>query len=136
MSPFPRVATAFRYSLVGIALLLTAYNGVIEGINAMRVADTTGMKVATATQLLYGIAALVVLAMALFRRELVFPILVVWGLGVVFTAGLAPVVYAGRSVPVGLAVAAGVAVVVALVLWAWPGPARVTTGSTNASLRS
>jgi len=114
-------ARSARYGIVIVALLLTGYNGVVEGINATRFADTPGMKVATATQLLYGLGAVAALAAMGFRRRLVFPILVVWGLAVTATGALAPVVYAGRSFGLGAAVGATTALVVVLLLWAWPG---------------
>jgi len=95
--PVPlRANTIRRYSLVGIALLLTGYNGIVEGINAAHVADSPGMKVATAAQLLYGFGAAAALTAAVVRRRPVFPVLVVWGIAVVLTGALAPIVYAGR----------------------------------------
>jgi hypothetical protein len=50
-------ARAVRSSLVVVALTLTGFNGIVEGLNAIHFADTPGMKVATATQLLYGFSA-------------------------------------------------------------------------------
>jgi hypothetical protein len=82
--------------VVIVALRLTAYNGLVEGINATRFPDTPGMKVATATQLLYGVAAVAALLSMRLRPRLVLPILVAWGLAVTATGVLAPVVYAGQ----------------------------------------
>lgn len=116
----PRVSAVLRYAVVAMALLLSGYNGIIEGIQATHVADTPGMKVATATQLLYGFAGIAAIAAIFLRRRLVLPILVAWGIAVVATGALAPVVYGGSSLGVGLAGGAVTAVVVAFVLWAWP----------------
>ncbi|HEV8357204.1 MAG TPA: hypothetical protein VGQ17_10610, partial [Gemmatimonadales bacterium] len=127
----PRAGAILRYTVVGIALLLTGYNGLIEGINATHVADTPGMKVATATQLLYGFAAVAAIAAIFVRRRLVFPILVGWGIALVLTGALAPVVYGGSSLGVGLAGGAVTAVLVALVLRAWPARGPGGAGSGN-----
>ena len=55
--PMSNTARAVRSSLVVVALTLTGFNGIVEGLNAIHFADTPGMKVATATQLLYGFSA-------------------------------------------------------------------------------
>ena len=120
-----RTARAVRYSLVVVALLLTGYNGIVEGLNASNFADTLGMKVATATQLLYGFSAAAAFAAMGLRRQLVLPILAVWSLALTGTAILAPVVYAGRSLGVGAAVGTATALVTGLLLWAWPRAAPV-----------
>ncbi|MGH2375344.1 MAG: hypothetical protein ACRDIC_17965 [bacterium] len=109
-----------RLGLVAVALLLTGYNGLVEGVNATHYADTLGMKLATATQLGYGITALAALAAWALRPRAVLRILVVWGHAVVATGLLAPVVYAGHSVPYGIAIGSVTALVVTLVLFAWP----------------
>jgi hypothetical protein len=116
----PKVLLVLRYSVVIVALLLTGYKGLVEGVNATHVADTPGMKVATATQLLYGVTAVAaILAMRLWPR-LVFPILIAWGLAVTATGALAPVVYAGRPLGWGVSGGALTGAVVSLLLWAWP----------------
>jgi len=105
---------------VTVVVALTAYNGVVEGINATHYADTFGMKVATATQLAYGAFAVLALVAMAFRRRLVPRLLIPWGAAVVATGALAPVVYAGTSMAVGLLVGAITAIVVGLAIWAWP----------------
>jgi hypothetical protein len=123
-------ARAVRYSLVVVALTLTGFNGIVEGLNATHFADTPGMKVATATQLLYGFSAAAALVAMAVRRQLVFAILAVWSLALTATAVLAPVVYAGRGVGVGVAFGAATALVTGLLLWAWPPAARVNHSRT------
>lgn len=102
-----------------LPLLLTAYNGLVEGVNATHFADTAGMRAATVTQLLYGVLGAGALLAMVFRFQWVFRLLLGWGVAVVATALLAPIVYAGRSTSVALAVGAGALVVASLVLWAW-----------------
>lgn len=80
------------------------------------------MRVATATQLLYGIGAVAVVGALRFWRRFVFHLLVIWGGAVVATGLLAPVVYTGRPIAVGLAVGAATTLVVGVVLWARPNP--------------
>ena len=111
----------WRYVVIVLMLGLSAYNGLLEGTNAVRFATTPGMKIATATQLLYGVAAACALAVMLMRRQLVPMLLVAWAAGLIITGALAPVVYGGTSIAVGLAGGALMAAVVVLVTWAWRG---------------
>ncbi|HEV8600168.1 MAG TPA: hypothetical protein VGQ69_12460 [Gemmatimonadales bacterium] len=102
-----------------ILLLVTGYNGLVEGVIATHHAGTAGMRVATVTQLLYGVCAVVaLLALAAKQRWVLWPV-AGWALAVIATAGLAPVVYGGTPVRTGLVAGAGAALVLGLVLWAW-----------------
>jgi hypothetical protein len=104
--------------VVGVTLL-TAYNGIVEGINATHSAGTIGMKIATVTQLLYGgFGAAALIAMVL-RRRWVSRLLAGWGFTLVATATLAPIVYADSSIGVGVALGGLVAAVAVFVLWVW-----------------
>jgi len=90
-----------------VLLLFTAYNGILEGIPALRFAATKGMLVATWGQLLYGFSAAATLLALVFQRRVVAPLLIVWGIGGTLVSALAPVVYGGR--PWGIGVLSGAA---------------------------
>lgn len=111
-------------ALLVLLLLLTAFNGLVEGISATHYADTRGMRLATATQLLYGGLALAALGALAFRRRWVFGLLVAWGISVTVTATLAPVVYGGTPVRDGVLAGSITGAVVALILWCWRRLAR------------
>jgi hypothetical protein len=106
-------------SVVVLILLVTTYNGLVEGMLATRFADTPGMRVATGTQLLYGVFGAATLVALMARRSWVVGLLSGWGLAVVLTAALAPVVYGGTSLANGASAGVGAAVVVAILLWVW-----------------
>ena len=114
------------WRLVGLVLLVAlllacVYNGLVEGWNELQNDDTPPMRVATATQLLYGLAAagaLIALAIPA-RRRWVSPLLVVWGAASIVTATLAPVVYGGASWTSGAAAGLLTVLIVLLVLWGW-----------------
>ena len=105
--------------LLVLLLLALAYNGLYEGVIATQHAGTTGMKLATATQLGYGVSAAVALAALAFRKGwAIWPVLVA-AISAILTAGLAPVVYAGTSAGTGLLSGAGAALVLGLIVWGW-----------------
>jgi len=105
--------------LLVLLLLACGYNGLVEGSHELRNNDPPWMRVATATQLLYGGAAVLALIALAFRRSWVFPLLVVWAVATTATATLAPVVYGDAPWTAGAAAGAATAVLVGLVLWGW-----------------
>jgi peptidoglycan/LPS O-acetylase OafA/YrhL len=119
--------TAHRiWRLIGLVLLVAlllacVYNGLVEGWNELQNDDTPPMRVATATQLLYGAAALgALIALAIpNQRRWVYPLLVVWGVACTITATLAPVVYGEASWNTGAAAGLLTVLIVLLVLWGW-----------------
>jgi hypothetical protein len=115
----PKISRSLRLLGVALPLLLTAYNGLVEGVNATHFADTVGMRVATVTQLLYGVFGAAALLAIVFRPRWVFRLLLGWGVAVVATGLLAPIVYAGQSTSVALGVGVGTLAAVSVVLWAW-----------------
>ena len=102
-----------------VLLLFTAYNGILEGIPALRFAGTKGMLVATYGQLLYGFSAVATLLALAFQRRLVAPLLVVWGIGGTLVSALAPVVYGGRPWGIGVLSGAAAAFLFWLILKLW-----------------
>jgi len=116
-----RVWHSIGLGVLVLALLASAYNGLWEGWSELHNDDTPPMRVATATQLLYGLAALLALVALALRpaRRWVFPLLLVWAVATTSTATLAPIVYGGRPLGTGIAAGAITALIVALPLWLW-----------------
>ena len=123
------VGRAIALGILVIFLLAGAYNGLVEGINATHHADTPGMRVATVTQLLYGVAAVVaLLALATKRAWSRWAVLGCF-LAASVTGGLAPVVYGGEPVRTGLLSGAVSALLLGLVYWAWRRSSRLPVES-------
>ena len=108
-----------RLVVILVLLAATAYNGLVEGIQGTHFASTTGMRVAVATQLAFGVLGLAALITVFLRPRWVFPLLVPWALAATATAALAPVVYAAASPGIGAATGAAAALVTGLAVWAW-----------------
>jgi hypothetical protein len=108
-----------RLSLILAVLLFSAYNGLVEGRNAFRSIGTTGHAIATATQLAYGVFAVLALAAMRLARRATGPFLVGWGITFAATMGLAPKVYAGSTLPIAVLTGLLGSGVVLTVLWAW-----------------
>lgn len=108
-----------RVAAIASLLMLTAYTGLVDGSSGLRSALTPGERATIGTQLAYGVCSVAALVAMFVRRRWVFPILVAWGLALTVTGGLAPVVFGGTNVWIGVAGGASVAAVVALVLWGW-----------------
>jgi hypothetical protein len=106
-------------ALIALVLLATAYNGVVEGLNATHAASTPGQRVATVTQLVYGVFAALALVGVAMRHPATTVVLVGWAIAVVATAGLAPVVYGGTSVTIGVATSVAAAVIAGGVIASW-----------------
>jgi hypothetical protein len=100
-------------------LLLTAYNGLVEGWNATHFADTLGMKIATALQLAYGVLGVVGLFVLWRRPRWSRSALLGWSTTVTGEGALAPVVYAGKGIGFGVGVAAVVAALTVGACYAW-----------------
>ena len=116
-------------ALLILLLLALAYNGLYEGSLAARHAATPGMRVAAATQLLYGVFGLAALLAMGLRPAWVTPLLCGTGAASCLTAGLAPVVYGGATVSVGIVSALITAVLFVLAIWCWRNLLRSPTGS-------
>ena len=112
-------------------LLLTAYAGLVGGIDGARSLATRGQRFAVTAQLLYGAFAVAALIAMAFRSRVALPILIAWGSALTVAGALAPVVWGEAGVPVGLAAGLSVAVVVFLIVRAW----RKTAGGEGAGGR-
>ena len=106
-------------AVVVLLLLATAYNGIFEGLNAARHASTLGQRVATVTQLAYGVLAIAAIVAVAIRHRITLALLVGWAAALVATAALAPIVYGGASVVVAAVAVILVALVTGSVIVAW-----------------
>ena len=106
-------------AVVLVLLVATAYNGIFEGLNAARHASTLGQRVATVTQLAYGVLAIPAIVAVAMRHRITIFILVGWAAALVATAALAPIVYGGASVGVAAVAVILVALVTGGVIVAW-----------------
>jgi len=119
-----RAGRAIALGILVLLLLAAAYNGLYEGINATHYADTPGMRVATVTQLLYGVTGLAALCGLLFRQQWVRWAVLGCFVAATLTALLAPVVYGGESVKIGILSGAIAALILGVVFWAWRRSSR------------
>lgn len=104
-------------ALLVLLLLASAYFGCKEGVALVREAHTAGQWAATGTEILYGVAAVAGIVAWASRQRWRGWLLLVWALALTATGALAPVAWARSSLATGLASGAGVAAVLALLLW-------------------
>jgi len=123
------VRSVWRVVRVGFAAGLVAVcasTGIEGGLDAWRSAETAAQRVASATEILYGVLSVAVLLAMAFRRHWVTPLLVAWGGALTVTGAMAAVVWGEASWGAAAAGAVGVLGVVALVVWAWRAHLRAT----------
>ena len=113
-----RFGRAARLVVVVALLLLTAYTGIVDGLEASRSATRPLERVAAASQLAYGGLAVTTLMASLIVRRWVLPHLLLWGAALTLTGGLAPVVWGGQGALVGVLGGLCTAGIVALANWA------------------
>jgi hypothetical protein len=113
------LASKLRLLAIAGFLLLTGYFGIREGVPAIRSAVSVGQKVAAVTQLLYGLLGVAALLGVVTRDRWTTTLLTLWGLTLVATATLGPVVWGGTGPAPAVAAGATTTLVVGLVLWAW-----------------
>ncbi len=113
-----RFGRAARLVVVGALLLLTAYTGIVDGLDTIRSATKPLERVAAASQLAYGGLAVATLIASLIVRRWVLPLLLLWGAALTLTGGLAPVVWGEQGALVGVLGGLCTAGVAALAIWA------------------
>lgn len=107
-------------------LLFFAYNGLVEGSNAIRTMRTPGEKLATATQLAYGVLAVLALASVWLRPAGTTRLLVAWAVPLVVTGTLAPMVYGDRGLGIGLLGGLVALLLSGLTIWCWSSRPKAT----------
>jgi len=105
--------------LLVLLLLATAYLGLVDGLGLVRQARTPLRVVATATELLYGVTAVGALVALASRHASGRYFLIVWAALLSVTAALAPPVWGGSSVAVGIESGVAAALLVGLLVWGW-----------------
>ena len=101
-----------------IALLVVlSILGLQSGVEQLEEASTLGQQLDTAAQFGYALAGLVAAAALLRRRSWARGPLWLWAGPITLTGGMAPLVWGGTGIIVGLAAAVLCAGIAALVLW-------------------
>ena len=120
-SPPPTMGVAAKLRLAAIVLLLlaSALLGVTQGLEIVTRSTTSGQQATTTAQLVYGFAGAGALSSMLRRTRWTSRLIALWGVGVTVTSGLAPVVWGGAPIVVGVVSAAGAALSAALVWFGW-----------------
>lgn len=129
-----RVARSVRLVAIVAFFLLTAYTGIVDGLDAFRSASVVKPleRFAAASQLVYGGLAAVVLVASAVARRWVLPLLVAWGAALTVTGGLAPVVWGEQGALVRIVAGLCTAGIAALVLWACRSHNRDVAGRSRA----
>jgi hypothetical protein len=96
---------------VGILLGLT-WVGLSGGLRQLPQSVTTGQKAQSAAQIAYGVLSLLMIASALWRRQWAL-VQACWVASTTVAGGLAPVVWGGSSLALGL-LSAGATLLIAL----------------------
>ena len=120
-----------RARFVGVAavLLSTVWGGLSDGIQNASGPGSAGQRVATATELLYGVAAIAALWALFAGKRWLGAALAPWIVGTTVTAGLAPVVWGGADWRAGTT--SGIAAGVVTVIVAWGALAHQRSPSTS-----
>ena len=113
-----RFGRAARLVAVVALLLGTVYTGIADGVGNVRSATEPLERVGVASQLTYGVFGAATLFASAIARRWMIPILLVWGVALTITGGLAPVVWGEQGALVGIVGGLSTAGVVALAVWA------------------
>jgi hypothetical protein len=114
-----RIVSSLVTGLLVLLLLAAAYFGLTSGFGLLREAHTGAQWLATGTELLYGLTALLALAALASRHKWTLRLLIVWAAAVTATSALAPVVWGGTSWMVGAESGGGAGLLLAVLLWSW-----------------
>jgi hypothetical protein len=110
----------FRHLSLAVALLFLLGLGFLGGRGGLAEwpqAITPGQRLASVTELLYGVLGLVGGAALLTRRSWTVPVILGWAASVTATAGLAPIVWGGQGLVAGLAAAGATALIAWGIVW-------------------
>src|SRR5262245_8573439 len=102
----------------GIALLVAVSAlGLKSAVDDLDAVATFGQQAVSATQFGYALGGFVAAGALLARRSWARKALLLWAGVLTLTGGLAPVVWGGTGISVGLVAGAATAAVAALVIW-------------------
>jgi hypothetical protein len=99
-----------------VLVLALAWTGIHGGTGQLSDAATTGQKIQTYAQILYGVLSLLVIPTVFFARATV-PVQLAWAAMLGVAGGFAPVVWGGAGIGIGLVAALSTLVVTAVLLW-------------------
>lgn len=102
-----------------LLLLLTAYTGLGDGLSGIRDAIGVGQWIATVAQLAYGVFAILALAAMGARHRTAIHFIYGWCVATILISFVAPIVYGGVSIAIGLVSGVTGALVALLVVWIW-----------------
>jgi hypothetical protein len=102
-----------------LLLLLTAYTGLNDSLEEIHYAVGLGPWATTATQFAYGVFAILTVSAMGARHPIATRFLYGWCVTTVLTSCLAPMVYGGASIAVGLVSGVTGTLMAVLVLWIW-----------------
>ena len=108
-----------RLAILASALVLAGYLGIVEGFKAAHSSSSLIQRATTASQLAYGVLALLALVAIFVRPRLVGPLLEFWGAMFIATATLAPIVWGDASIWTGVVSGLVTALVVSVLIWLW-----------------
>src|SRR5438067_2435812 len=107
------------FVILVLLLLLTAYTGLNDGLEGAHNAMGLGQQAVTVTQLAYGVCAILALSAMGARHRIATRFLYGWCVATVVTSTLAPMVYGGASLVVGIVSGITGALIAVLVVWIW-----------------
>lgn len=108
-----------RLAILASALVLAGYLGIVEGFNAAHSSSTLIQQATTASQLAYGVLALLALAAIMRRHRVAGPLLEFWGAMFIATVTLAPIVWGDAPVLSGVLSGLVTALFVSVLIWLW-----------------
>jgi hypothetical protein len=110
---------AVRLILVALVFAASAWLGLTEGVATLRGTPTTGQRIASITQILYGLAGGLCLIALRVRPAWSMLVLGLWVVMLTATGGLAPVVWGGATWLTGLLSGVATLLIAALVGWGY-----------------
>jgi len=114
-----KILATLLTALLMVVLFASAYFSLTAAVGLIRAANTLGRQVATFSELLYGITAVLALVLLARRHPWSLRVLIVWAAAVILTSALAPVVWGRTTWAVGAGSAAAVAIGLGVLLGAW-----------------
>ena len=128
MTPSPTVRRVLL-AVALVVLLCLAWLGISGGLHQIPQSHTPGQIAQTASQLAYGIFALLSAATTFWGRAWSRVVLICWLASVTLAAGLASVVWGGTSLVVGLLSGLAAFLVALAITWLLRVGARGLTGA-------
>ena len=126
-----RILRALLNGTLVLLLLATAYLGLTEGFPLVREAHSGLQRLATGTEILYGVTALLALVGLAARRRWALAVLAIWGAAITATSTLAPVVWGQSPWTAGVTAGLATAALLALLVWGLRTTARRAAGTSQ-----